>query len=752
MSLLVNPASVQLAPSQARDLAPGLCKFLPARVSYLMTLSSQNPCRAWLFRAAAMLALLAGSAPSRAVRAQSGGVPGALPHMTSEADFERYFHEITRADDRRRCVNATAGGRVLGRVAKPDSSTPAVVRGDVLGLATRPIVGALVQIAGTSTVVRTDAQGLFSITIPASQLKFAPGLTASAEGYSNQSMILWLTPGDSSDVTFLLCPATAVDTPQVVPTQTQVRETSTPGAAVVEGDSVVIVGKTIVALRRGRLISITTGGHELRVVSTIPSFGDAADAKDIWPAMLFAHGAEIIAVGDRRERAGIVIGRFHLEPAGTLTYRGSFEITAPDYSPSIATRAWLVGGRLVFYVPVALPWATVHPLAALPQLKRWISGQDAAATTALFEPERIFHLSYNWDGGAAPIAHTLITCDLARAALSCGGSVTIGARPVQFFITPRALFVWSRGYHFPFGFDTSPDSGQAMLLRIPLNGAPPAALAVEGQPVDQHSLVESDDGYVNVMVRGDSGTPVNISGPQVGRAMKLLRAPLQYFGASYEIVPSWRYRPLPAPPSEYLTDRFVGDYLLYTSTYTGGTTLIAVPWRGGEITSLEVPFYVSYIQAIGPNAIVQSWGTNGLTRWKISAHGALGARADSVHTELSSLFGPTLAWKSGDASVVVAFSERSSGDPGYRSPMDGFTSAIFFRETANGLSILGRLRGHADTTTRQGCIPRCEGAAGNARPLFVGGEFFSLWGDQLIEGRLRAGKIVEVRRIDIAPH
>jgi hypothetical protein len=43
-----------------------------------------------------------------------------------------------------------------------------------------------------------------------------------------------------------------------------------------------------------------------------------------------------------------------------------------------------------------------------------------------------------------------------------------------------------------------------MLNRMPLDGCAPSALEVSGSPVDQFSFLESEDGYLNVLVRSDA--------------------------------------------------------------------------------------------------------------------------------------------------------------------------------------------------------------------------------------------------------
>ena len=47
------------------------------------------------------------------------------------------------------------------------------------------------------------------------------------------------------------------------------------------------------------------------------------------------------------------------------------------------------------------------------------------------------------------------------------------------------------------------------------------------------------------------------------------------------------------------------------------------------------------------------------------------------------------------------------------------------------------------------CEVSCIDWYGNARPIFTGGRVFALMGSQLVEGRVRGGRVVEIGRVDM---
>jgi hypothetical protein len=63
----------------------------------------------------------------------------------------------------------------------------------------------------------------------------------------------------------------------------------------------------------------------------------------------------------------------------------------------------------------------------------------------------------------------------------------------------------------------------------------------------------------------------------------------------------------------------------------------------------------------------------------------------------------------------------------------------------------GALEGRSAQTNDDGCRASCVDWYGNSRPLFVRGRVFALLGYEIVEGKIDASKISEVRRASFAP-
>jgi len=97
---------------------------------------------------------------------------------------------------------------------------------------------------------------------------------------------------------------------------------------------------------------------------------------------------------------------------------------------------------------------------------------------------------------------------------------------------------------------------------MPLDGSSPSAVGVSGSPVDQFSFLESEDEYLNVLVRtGSAGDGMwSAEGTTAGTA--LLRMHLASFSDGTQSLRAWNYQKLPNPEGNALQNRFVVNYLL----------------------------------------------------------------------------------------------------------------------------------------------------------------------------------------------
>lgn len=79
------------------------------------------------------------------------------------------------------------------------------------------------------------------------------------------------------------------------------------------------------------------------------------------------------------------------------------------------------------------------------------------------------------------------------------------------------------------------------------------------------------------------------------------------------------------------------------------------------------------------------------------------------------------------------------------------SALLFVRNEGGAFRPLGKLEAKVDREQDDGCKVSCIDWYGNARPLFVDGRVFALLGYELVEGERRGERILEKRRISIAP-
>jgi PAS domain-containing protein len=102
-------------------------------------------------------------------------------------------------------------------------------------------------------------------------------------------------------------------------------------------------------------------------------------------------------------------------------------------------------------------------------------------------------------------------------------------------------------------------------------------------------------------------------------------------------------------------------------------------------------------------------------------------------------------------SGVLGLPIRRAARPGYEHLFRNSAAIVFLRNEGLRLRDVGELAAHAERVTDDACRASCVDWYGNARPLFINGRIFALLGYELVEGRLRDGRLEEVRRISYAP-
>src|ERR1043165_3324315 len=335
--------------------------------------------------------------------------------------------------------------------------------------------------------------------------------------------------------------------------------TSVQVAGVDEGGIVKVHGNHLVMLRRGRLFTVAIGDGALEPVSAVDAYAPDVDPSGTWYDEMLVSGDTIAVIGYSYSRGGTEVNLFQIDSAGNLSYKSTYHLRSNDYYSSRNYASRLIGNKLIFYSPLYINPGAQDPFSTFPAVRKWHKGATAGefkriiGATQVYRPERSISAGYN------TALHTVTICDLSRGEFDCKATSVIGPAGRVFYVSAESVYIWTSDWTR----QTDKWREQSMVYRMPLDGTAPSALNVSGSPVDQFSFLESDDGFLNVLVRSDSSGDGMWGAEMADGDVALMRVPLTHFSDGTDTVQPFRYRKLPRPDGYTFQNRFVGDYLLY---------------------------------------------------------------------------------------------------------------------------------------------------------------------------------------------
>ena len=549
-----------------------------------------------------------------------------------------------------------------------------------------------------------------------------------------------------------------------------------------EGGIVKQVGRFLVVLQDGRLFSADLGAGEgapLRLADRITVYRSREHAADWYDEML-VHGDRILVTAFSYREGASEISVFRIGAEGQLRREGRFLLDSNDYYSTENYSTRLVGDSLVFYAPVALAThdgERDRPFE-VPRIRRARGDGEADAGEALIGPADI----YAPPGEIAwPVLHTVSVCPLRDEGLDCSTTAFVGASSREIYVTPTDAFLWiGAPDRLPWAieyanrrraacrdneFQLTADDQFALVYRVPLDGSPIGAVALDGYPVDQFAF-DSRDGRFRALLRRPRGECLDSLGRQ---PLALVDVPLAAFGTSVRHLADAAYRPLPQIEGHQLENRFLGDWLLYGGRHgwtgdpaepesrPGASTLFAVSLgRPGEPLRVRLPHNTLRIERAGSDAVLSGYGVRtGLSLSyvtlgdapRLAATTTLAGRFESENR--SHAFG---AWVRPDGTGLIGLPTTRRRARSGRGWSDSESSDLSYVHIApdRSLAHAGELSpGPRRAPTAYRCEVSCVDWYGNSRPIFTGGRIFALMATDLVEGRLVNGRIAEAGRVDL---
>lgn len=532
-----------------------------------------------------------------------------------------------------------------------------------------------------------------------------------------------------------------------------------------EGDIVKLRGNTLIVLRRGRLFTIDISDGGLRAVDQADAYppGFPVDPGSWYDEMLVS-GDWIVVIGYLYDGAvtGTQINRFRLDAAGNISFVDSHHIATDDYYSSTNYASRMLGDDLILYTPAYVDAG--DPMEDLPTLSRWAGKNRASEERPLVGARDIYRAPETL--GEAEAIHAITRCELTAPELTCRSTAVIGPEARTFYASADAGYLWLTGWRGR-SDEALPES---VVYRLPFGEGRPRAIQVHGAPVDQFSLEEDTaNNRLHALVfsngRGDAmRNPWFAEG-----SAALVTLDLARFGDGSGQARDQDYRllpPLPENASWGIRNRFVGRHLLYGVGVRDdaweplGGVVHLVPLDQGAIQTYIVDGNVVRIEPMGRDALILTENDEGLSfrTFNLIPTGR-SLRPDFSHTYLlpeagqaeyrshAFFYRPDPGSADGEVGLLgLPVFERSSGNR--FSDVDA--SVAFLRRLDDRLTGIGELYSWGDPEDDL-CEASCVDWYGDARPIFVRDRVVALLGYDLIEGRIRSGRIYPARRVSFAP-
>jgi len=527
-------------------------------------------------------------------------------------------------------------------------------------------------------------------------------------------------------------------------------------AGVDEGGIVKAHGNYLVVLRRGRLFTVSIEDGDLRPTSVVNAFGPDINPSGTWYDEMLVSKNTIVVIGYSYERGGTEVGLFNIDDAGRLTYRSTYHLRSNDYYSSRNYASRLIGRKLIFYSPQYVNPGAEDPFDAFPAVRKWHKGASPSEFKRIVPATQVYRPEYALDYDYSVALHTVTVCDLASGDFDCKATSVIGPSGRVFYVSPKAVYIWMTSWTY----GEKEVRTKSMVYRMPLDGSAPTALRVSGSPVDQFSFLESEDGYLNVLVAADGYGDWMWNAERSGGAAALMRIPVDSFSDGSAEVPVTSYRKLPRSDGYVFQNRFIGDYLLYGTGSGWGypqhkerSRLYTVRWARGDVHAVSLEHGVDRIEAMGSDAVVVGSDGKDLHFTAVQLGDVPSAVDDYVEKGASQgeLRSHGFFYKPEDEdSGMLGLPISVPGRAGYRHLFENSAAIVFLRNDALHFEELGQLGAQPENAKDDGCRASCVDWYGNSQPLFLRGRVIALLGYEMVEGTVERGRIREIQRVNYA--
>lgn len=568
-----------------------------------------------------------------------------------------------------------------------------------------------------------------------------------------------------------------------------------------EGDIVKQIGPFLLVLQDGRIFSIDTRGG-LKLADRIDVYRDPES--DTWYDEMLVQDDHVLINAYSYEEEATELSIFSIDrTTGKLTAQGVFLITSDDYYDvdNYATR--IVGDRLVIYTPYEPE--TLVDRARRPVVRPWLpeAEREAAERKAgdrrlgrpLFGARDIYRPVQRT---AAPVIHSLSICRLGAwkpgDELQCRVTAFVGPQEAEMFVSPEEIYLWTWPGWRELGWngDCDDEEGGAgkrgrprradvipsAIFRVPLDGNEPGVVSANGRPFDQFGM-DSRDGEFRALGYWQNIRCESWENPDLA----FLKLPWSSFGGEFMRAADRQFTPLPSPGKRVVENRFADQWLVYggRNSWSGyppddndppqQSAVVTVPVeRPANAKNFTLPHTIVRTERVGDDMVLNGYrdGTGlTITLLKLGATPHVGSSVTlprRFESEGRSHAFNSITDRNGDGVIGVptVLRPEESGRWWWRSDASDLSFLTLNRAGAlrDVGALLTRAKGGEDKDPDEAeeraleakgysCEVSCIDWYGNSRPIFTDGRIFGLMGTELVEARIAAGRIEEVRRLDL---
>jgi hypothetical protein len=537
-------------------------------------------------------------------------------------------------------------------------------------------------------------------------------------------------------------------------------------AVVDEGDIIKQYKNFLVILRKGRLYSINMGSDDsekLVKIDEINAFSPDWEHDAYFDEILIDEGI-VLVLGFNYDLDSSEIIRFEISEEGYFKYKDNYLIKSSDYYSNENYASRLFNHQYISYIPIQL-YTNISFLEQLPTLAKIPDGFTGDVESLKWNNIiGVGDIYYPIQSVLDPTLHSYISCPLNKEVLYCNAVGIIGSNSNISFNNGENVYLWMSAWETKAIFNRKIDIDYTLydfktknknekkyknvdslynplVYRISLSNLNVEAIQVEGIPISQFSFHHLKDNlYMYSAIDKNKA--------------ELFKMP-DYLFNKYASNSALSVRKIDNLPAFSSNQRFIDEQFFIGSgvwDYEEFPMLTKINITSGKFERLELGHSSNRIEAVNNNALIVGETLNsnlGITIFNTNNKETKQTfLLDRLEGESRS---HAFNFNYIDDYLLTGLTTQSKSKADFEDDFyywdENISSDItYVGGNNNNFEYIGELV--SSSLPSKDCKFSCDDWYGNSRPFFIGERIFALSGDEIIEGGLMEGQIIEITRID----